>query len=60
MLAQRYLSQVELQIQDAFLGNAGTMITFRPGPADAEILEKEFMPEVRALDPGACRIIRFT
>ncbi len=26
------------------------MISFRLGPADAEILEKDFMPEVRALD----------
>jgi hypothetical protein len=55
MLAQRYLSQVESQIQDAFLGNVGTMITFRLGSVDNEILEKEFMPEVWALDLDACR-----
>jgi hypothetical protein len=50
ILAQQYLSQVDPQIRDAVLGNVGTMISFRIGPADAEILEKEFAPEVRALD----------
>jgi len=31
-------------------GNVGTMITFRLGLADAEILEKEFYPEMSAID----------
>ncbi len=50
ILAQQYLSQVDQQVRDAVLGNVGTMISFRLGPADAEILEKELAPEVRALD----------
>jgi type IV secretory pathway TraG/TraD family ATPase VirD4 len=50
ILAQQYLSQVDEQVRDAVLGNVGTMISFRLGPADAEILEKEFTPEVRMLD----------
>lgn len=50
ILAQQYLSQIDLQVRDAVLGNVGTMISFRVGPGDAEILEKEFAPEVRALD----------
>jgi hypothetical protein len=50
MFAHRHLSQVDPQVRDAVLGNVGTMISFRVGPADAEILEKEFAPEVRALD----------
>jgi len=50
ILAQQYLSQVDQQVRDAVLGNVGTMMSFRLGPADAEILEKEFAPEVRALD----------
>ena len=34
----------------AILGNVGTMIAFRLGLQDAEILEKEFYPEVSAND----------
>jgi hypothetical protein len=50
ILAHQYLSQLHLQIRDAILGNAGTIICFRVGLADAEILEKEFRPEFAALD----------
>ena len=50
ILAHRYLSQLDLQIRDAILGNAGTIISFRIGLMDAEILEKEFYPEFSALD----------
>ena len=50
VLAHQYLSQLDLQVRDAILGNVGTMIAFRLGLADAEILEKEFAPEVGALD----------
>jgi hypothetical protein len=50
VLAHQYLSQVQEEIRDAILGNVGTTIAFRVGPADAEILGKEFCPEVSALD----------
>ena len=50
ILAHQYLSQLDLQIRDAILGNVGTMIAFRLGLADAEILETEFRPEISALD----------
>src|SRR3989475_3418917 len=50
ILAHQYLSQLDLQIRDAILGNVGTMIAFRLGLADAEILEKEFQPELSAID----------
>ena len=50
ILAHQYLSQLDLQVRDAILGNAGTIICFRVGLADAEILEKEFRPEFTALD----------
>jgi hypothetical protein len=50
VLAHQYLSQLDLQIRDAILGNVGTMIAFRLGLADAEILESEFRPEVSAVD----------
>lgn len=50
VLAHQYLSQIDPQLRDAILGNVGTMIAFRLGMADAEILEKEFWPELRAAD----------
>src|SRR5437773_7540374 len=50
ILAHQYLSQLDLQVRDAILGNVGTIISFRLGLADAEILENEFRPEISALD----------
>lgn len=50
ILAHQYLAQLDLQVRDAILGNAGTIISFRLGLADAEILAKEFYPEFRAAD----------
>jgi hypothetical protein len=44
ILAHQHLSQINLQLMDAILGNAGTIISFRLGLQDAEILEKEFQP----------------
>src|SRR3989441_6400477 len=50
ILAHQYLSQLDLQVRDAILGNVGTMVAFRLGLADAEILENEFRPELSAMD----------
>ena len=50
ILAHQYLKQVEPDIQDAILGNVGTMITFRVGLKDAAMLEKEFGPKFTAQD----------
>lgn len=50
VLAQQHLSQVDEAVRDAILGNIGTLICFRMGATDAEILEKEFSPEFRAAD----------
>ena len=44
VLAHQYLSQLDPPVRDAVLGNVGTMITFRIGPADAKILGEEFYP----------------
>jgi hypothetical protein len=44
VLAHQYLTQLDLPIRDAILGNVGTIISFRLGLADAEILAKEFAP----------------
>lgn len=38
------------QIRDAILGNASTLISFRLGPADAEVLAQEFKLEIPPTD----------
>ncbi len=50
ILAHQYLAQLDLQVRDAILGNAGSILSFRLGLADAEILAKEFRPEFTAED----------
>lgn len=44
ILANQYITQLEEPVRDAIFGNAGTIISFRVGAADAEFLEKEFEP----------------
>lgn len=50
ILAHQYLSQLEPQVREAILGNVGTIIAFRIGLSDAELLESEFFPDFRATD----------
>jgi DNA helicase HerA-like ATPase len=50
ILAQQHLSQIDEQVRDAIFGNVGTLIAFRVGAADAELLEKEFQLEFTADD----------
>lgn len=50
VLVNQYLTQLELPIRDAVLGNAGTIITFRIGAMDAELLSQEFYPEFKPSD----------
>lgn len=50
ILAHQFLSQLDEQVRDAILGNVGTMIAFRLGVQGAEILEKEFYPNISATD----------
>jgi hypothetical protein len=50
ILANQYLSQIDRQILDAVLGNVGTVISFRLGPADAAFISKEFSPKLDAFD----------
>jgi hypothetical protein len=54
-IAHQYMGQLvsdkgDTKIRDAVLGNAGTIATFRIGPDDAQILEKEFAPVFSAHD----------
>jgi hypothetical protein len=50
ILAHQYLTQLEPTIRDAILGNVGTIIVFRIGAADAEVLAQEFAPEFKITD----------
>ncbi|MGB8509848.1 MAG: type IV secretion system DNA-binding domain-containing protein [Pyrinomonadaceae bacterium] len=50
IIAHQYLSQIDEQVRDAVLGNVGTIIAFRVGLTDAELLEGEFFPDFRATD----------
>ncbi len=49
VIAHQYIGQLmsgdSTSVRDAVFGNVGTIISFRVGAADAEFLEKEFMPE---------------
>src|SRR2546426_4355538 len=50
VLAHQYLAQLDPMILEAILGNVGTVICFRVGPADAEILGREFHPVFSTTD----------
>ncbi len=41
-ITNQYIAQLSETIRDAVIGNAGTMITYRIGAADAEFMAKEF------------------
>ena len=43
-ITHQYIEQMEEEVRAAVFGNVGTMVTFRVGSYDAEILEKEFAP----------------
>ncbi len=49
-MAHQYIEQMSEEVRDAVFGNVGTMITFRVGAFDAEVLEKEFAPQFTAQD----------
>ncbi len=49
-VANQYVTQMVDEVRDAILGNVGTMLTFRIGPTDAEVFEKEFAPTFVAQD----------
>jgi energy-coupling factor transporter ATP-binding protein EcfA2 len=41
-ISHQYIDQLTLPVRQAVFGNVGTVISFRVGYADAEVLEKEF------------------
>jgi hypothetical protein len=49
-IAHQYIEQMPDEVRAAVFGNVGTMITFRVGSYDADVLEKEFLPAFSAED----------
>jgi hypothetical protein len=50
VLAHQHLAQLDEKLRAAVLGNAGTIISFRVGVEDAELLAKAFDPVFREQD----------
>lgn len=50
ILAHQYFYQLEDEIRQAILGNAGTVISFRVGTEDAQFLAKEMYPVFKLED----------
>ncbi|MFA6485860.1 MAG: type IV secretion system DNA-binding domain-containing protein [Candidatus Magasanikbacteria bacterium] len=44
IMAHQYMEQLEEEVLAAVIGNVGTIVSFRVGSTDAEILAKEFIP----------------
>ncbi len=49
-ITHQYIEQMEEEVRAAVFGNVGTMVTFRVGAFDAEVLEKEFAPQFTVED----------
>jgi hypothetical protein len=45
-MAHQYLGQAKPAVRDAVFGNAGSLIAFRVGGPDGEVLEKVFRPDM--------------
>ena len=51
-LAHQFMSQVDPTLQDAVLGNVGSIISFRVGSKDASILAREYAFAGREIQPS--------
>lgn len=49
-ITHQYIEQMAEEVRAAVFGNVGTMVSFRVGSYDAEVLEKEFAPIFTAED----------
>ncbi|MCA9361488.1 type IV secretion system DNA-binding domain-containing protein [Candidatus Kaiserbacteria bacterium] len=49
-IAHQYIEQMEEEVRNAVFGNVGTIISFRVGPFDAEVLETIYTPRFLAPD----------
>jgi len=50
VLAHQYLHQLDVDIREAVIGNAGTLISFRIGAKDANFVAREFAPVFDEVD----------
>ena len=50
VLGHQYTAQLSEPLQSAVFGNVGTIISFRVGGADAEVLSREFYPTFHQAD----------
>ena len=50
VLANQHLDQLDKNIRSAILGNVGSLISFRVGAQDAEVLKEEFFPKFAKKD----------
>ena len=44
VITNQYIAQLSEEIRNAVIGNVGTSLCFRIGPADAEFMEKVYLP----------------
>lgn len=49
-IAHQYIEQMEEEVKNAVFGNVGTIVSFRVGPFDAEVLETIYAPKFYAVD----------
>ncbi len=50
IIAHQYIGQLTENIRNAVFGNVGSLVTYRVGPMDTEVLLKEFGPIVNIYD----------
>ncbi len=50
IMAHQYVKQLDEKVADAVFGNVGTIVSYRVGADDAELLEKEFEPTFMKTD----------
>lgn len=50
IVANQYIAQLDEKVRDAVFGNAGTNVSFRSSPEDADFLTKQFAPALEARD----------
>ena len=49
-VAHQYMSQLDDEVRDAVIANAGTLISFRLGGRDAPFIAREFAPKFETVD----------
>lgn len=49
-VAHQYVEQMPEKLKAGIFGNMGTMVTYRVGPDDAEVFEKQFAPVFKSQD----------